>query len=65
MDGALRRVHGEGLSPLARGNHFFFQCGLLAGGPIPARAGQPASAGATEYIVKGLSPLARGNRQAT
>ena len=72
-----------GLSPLARGNLSRPTRRGCAGGPIPARAGQPRtdspdcvlrrayprSRGATPapsrstQPAKGLSPLARGNRQ--
>ena len=37
---------GQGLSPLARGNHAGHCRAHLAGRPIPARAGQPPSRGA-------------------
>ncbi len=73
----------RGLSPLARGNLFDPPLFSACVGPIPARAGQPASGfsvrclarayprsrGATaarriQYIQRrGLSPLARGNRE--
>jgi len=37
---AARQVH-LGLSPLARGNHFYVYSTLTASGSIPARAGEP------------------------
>ena len=76
--------HGTtGLSPLARGNRRALARRCRAGGPIPARAGQPMpvtpqggaqgayprSRGATisafqsRARCRGLSPLARGNRE--
>ena len=51
----------QGLSPLARGNLVGNAAQLVELGPIPARAGQPATARMAMFDDYGLSPLARGN----
>ena len=50
---------GEGLSPLARGNHRWGAYPALRQGPIPARAGQPQQ-GIGQRALDGAYPRSRG-----